>query len=113
MYVRCVSQHTQVICRFFLVSVVADSTLCLGCVRYSLKEDLDRMDVVFIGTELQKQDAPEKFNRTILWGPDYPEKVVPALQALDSSQRDSTGKSLYFMHLTLVRFARLLVRILT
>ncbi|MCY3884089.1 MAG: hypothetical protein OXG24_04150 [Gammaproteobacteria bacterium] len=38
------------------------------------------MDVVFTGTVVQKKDAPEEFSRTVSWGPDYPERVVPAVQ---------------------------------
>ncbi|MYD81598.1 MAG: hypothetical protein F4X44_13425 [Gammaproteobacteria bacterium] len=73
-------RRTLIIFCFLLTGFVAGSSHGLSCVRYSLEENFDRMDVVFTGTVVQKKGAPEEFSRTVSWGPDYPERVVPAVQ---------------------------------
>lgn len=72
--------RTLAFCLLFLITVSVDNSLALSCVEYSLEENFDRRDNVFIGTVIQKRKAPEEFSQTISLGVDYPERVVSALK---------------------------------
>lgn len=69
-----------VISCLLFVCIVVNSSLASSCVRHSLEENCERMDIIFTGTVVQKQDAPDEFSRTIFSGPDYEESEIAAVQ---------------------------------
>lgn len=73
-------QRTLKASLFLLISVAATSSLAESCVDYSLKENYDRMDVVFTGTVKEKQDASTRVSRNIDWEPEFSGSNIPVLQ---------------------------------
>ncbi|MYD81597.1 MAG: hypothetical protein F4X44_13420 [Gammaproteobacteria bacterium] len=63
-----------------LISVATGSSLADSCIDYSLKENFERMDVVFTGTVKAKQNASKKVSRKIDWGPGFSGQTAPVLE---------------------------------
>ncbi len=63
-----------------LVSVATGSSLADSCIDYSLKENFERMDVVFTGTVKAKQNASKNISRKIDWGPGFSGQTAPVLE---------------------------------
>ncbi|MCY3884088.1 MAG: hypothetical protein OXG24_04145 [Gammaproteobacteria bacterium] len=63
-----------------LIGMAASSSVAVTCHDYSLKENFDRMDVVFTGTMKEKQNASKRDSQKIDWGPAFSEPVVPVLK---------------------------------
>lgn len=56
-----------------------------------MEVNFERIDILFIGTVVQNQDAPDQFSRTIFSGPDYRESVKAAVQVEFSVSLKSKG----------------------
>lgn len=63
-----------------MISVAACNSLATSCVDYSLKENFERMDVVFTGTVKDRKKVSKEESRRINWGPEFSDTEVSVVQ---------------------------------